>query len=106
MAFNIEYEAEYSVATMQIDPRCPIQFCRRTPACSFAFGFFSDRFRRRFEPPTGRAEVPRANCSAKPVDLPIKTPTKFELIINLKTAKGLGPDVPLNLLQLADEVIE
>jgi putative ABC transport system substrate-binding protein len=43
---------------------------------------------------------------AKPGDLPIQEPTKFELVINLKTAKALGLDMPLHLQQLANEMIE
>jgi putative ABC transport system substrate-binding protein len=43
---------------------------------------------------------------AKPSDLPIQRPERFDLVINLKTAAALGLDVPSQLQQLADEVIE
>jgi putative ABC transport system substrate-binding protein len=93
-----------SITTLALAARLPtISTLREFVAAGGLMSYgpsFPDLFRRAAE------LVDKILRGAKPVDIPVEQPTKFELVINLKTAKALGLSVPDKLLATADEVIE
>jgi putative ABC transport system substrate-binding protein len=84
--------------------RVPAMYYRREFAEAGGLIAYASDFAEQF--PQAAAYVDRILKGAKPVDLPVQAPTKFDLVINLKTAKALGLDVPLGMQQRADELIE
>jgi putative ABC transport system substrate-binding protein len=92
------------IATLALSARLPTSF--NESGCVQAGGLmsygpnFSDLFRRASE------IVDKILRGAKPADIPVEQPTKFEFVINMKTAKALGLTVPYSMQLLADEVIE
>jgi putative ABC transport system substrate-binding protein len=92
------------IADLAMKNRLPTVFARRENAEAgglISYGpSLSDQFR------LATSYVDKIFNGAKPADLPIQQPTKFELVINLKTAKALGLTIPQSLLLRADEVIQ
>jgi putative ABC transport system substrate-binding protein len=92
------------ISTLAVRHRLPAVYANRffaTGGGLIAYGpDFVDQFRRAAD------YVDRILKGAKPSDLPVQAPTKYQLVINLKAAKAIGLDVPPTLLARADEVIE
>ena len=98
------YRARGDIAQLALKHRLPTSFAFREYADAgglVTYGVnFANMFRRAAE------YIDRILKGANPGDLPVEQPTKFELVINLKTAKALGLTIPPSLLQRADQVIE
>ena len=92
------------IATLAAQHKLPAIYAERSYAAAgglISYGSdYVDQYRR------AAGYVDRILKGEKPGDLPVQTPTKFELTINLKTAKALGLTVPPALLATADELIE
>ena len=101
---GLVYQQRANVAKMTLARRLPLAvWSRETFEAGALMSYGADQVAmcRR-----GPVFVDKILKGAKPGDLPVEQPTKFELVINLKTAKALGVDVPLTMLYRADEVIE
>ena len=97
-------ERSLQVADLLVKSRLPSMFPRKQfveAGCLMSFGPDQPGMVRR-----AAAYVDKILKGAKPADIPVEQPTRFELVINLKTASALGLTIPLTLLGRTDEVIE
>jgi len=98
------YGEHKHIVDLALASRLPAMFAFREAADTgglMSYGAnLSDLFRR------GAIQADKILRGAKPADLPVEQPTKFELVINLKTAKALGLTIPPSLLARADQVLE
>ena len=92
------------INTMALAARLPTMHTFRALVESGGLMFYGPNFEHMFR--RAAELVDKILRGAKPADIPVEQPTKFDLVINLKTAKALGLEVPLTLLARADEVIE
>ncbi len=92
------------VVNLMVKGRLPAMFYFREFADVGGLMSYGPNFRELFR--RAATYVDRVLKGAKPADLPVEQPTKFELVINLKTAKALGLTIPDSLLRRADEVIQ
>ena len=101
---GVTYNQRTQIADLAIQKRVPTMCEVReyvVAGCLVAYGpSYGDLARR------AAFYVDRILKGAKPADLPVEQPTKFELVINLKTAKALGLTIPASLLLRADQIIE
>jgi putative ABC transport system substrate-binding protein len=101
---SLVFDNQVQINTLALVARLPTMFPQREYVEAgglISYGTsFPDLFRRAAE------MVDKILRGAKPADIPVEQPTKYELVINLKTAKALGLEVPPTLLARADEVIE